>query len=293
MPSDGGQSFSFVQPFEHGRVSNMERTLVYGDTVFFKDREHSGFLTCKKRKLCMAVIEQLVPKAANNSPPEVKECCFTILPKLSYSHCQRLAKHLKANAAVPEQDWPDKVASKIANFRKLEKHESEQNAALILKMKGAAVTFGVTTMLYHIKSNSFLTLVKEGADKDKKALKLVLADEGCKSAWFDLLPGFKTSRLGDSIPFNSIIALRNTKNDVTVNVADDTPTGMAGTHEYMEKVHEVNCFVNATVFEMVPYKEPAKEDFDLLLSSGDIVTLYHADSDSYLVCRDKRYPLAL
>jgi len=268
-------------------VNMSTRSVQYGDVVFFKDLMHNGFLTCKKRKILMAVVEQL-KEGKQNSPPSINECCFTLLPKLSYSHIQRLLKHEKKHSTTPEAEWPEKIQRQIAKFRSLAKSEEGTNVALIGKMKGAAVSLGATIMLYHVKSSSYLTMMKEGADIDKNTLKLVIAPAGSKSAWFDLMPGFKTSKLGDTVPYEASVALRNTKNDVTLNVSDYLESGMNPSHEYVEVVHEVNCFVNAAVFAIMPFQMPSKDEFNLVLSSGDIVTLYHADSASSLVCRDSR-----
>jgi hypothetical protein len=262
-------------------------TVKFGHVVFFKDLIHGGFLTCKKRKILMAVVEQLSAKA-KDSPPDVNECCFTVLPKLSYSHVQRLQKHEKKHKDTPEDQWTEKIQNQIAKFRSLAANEEITNKALIGKMAGSNVNLGATIMLYHVKTAHYLTLVKEGADIDKNSLKLVIAPQGSKSAWFDLMPGFKTSKLGAPVPYTASISLRNTKNDVVLHCSDNLETGMTPAHPYIEKVIEVNCFVNPAVFSIQPFQKPSQDEFNLAVSSGDVVSLYHADSGSNLVSREGR-----
>ena len=262
--------------------------VVYGSTVYFQDFENNGFITCKKRKNCMVVIEELQKKAAK-CPPNIGDCCFEVIPKLAYSHVQRLAKREALYKNTPEEEWPDKIKDRIAKLRGLAEQEKTSNKALILKMKGALVTLGSTVLLYHPQTNCFLTLLKESADIDKNTLKLAVADDGSKGAWFDFMPAFKTSKLGDPIPFGQAVALRNTKNDVVVHVSNTIDTNMACSHPYIDKVHEVNCFVQQSTFGIFPFKPPADDSgHGLNLRSGNIVTLYHADTDAYLVCRDGR-----
>ena len=264
-----------------------DRMLQYGDTIFMKDLLRQGIFVCKKRKVCQAVIQQLTEEA-QDTPPDLKDSTFIVVPKLSYSHVQRMLKHEKMHNATPEDDWPDKIQRTVAKYRKLAKIEKGANKELVGKMQGSGVPLGSTIMLWHTKSESFLTMLKEGADKDTNALKLVLELEGTKSAWFDLLPGFKTSKVGDNLPYGSSVMLRSTKNDIPLHVSDEVDTGMPVPHHYCTRVIEVNCFVNPAVFAVYPYKEPSKKEYDLTLSSGDVISLYHADSDSSLVCRDGR-----
>lgn len=259
----------------------------FGDTIFFKDVFHHGVFACKKRKICQAVIQQLTEEA-EDTPPDLRDSCFVVYPKYSFSHVQRAKKHEKIHRETPEDDWPDKIQRTIGKYRKLAKDEKQKNKAMFSKVQGSDVALGATIMLYHTKSKCFLTMIKESADIDKNALKLVIEPEGSKNAWFDIIPGFKTSKTGGPVPFGSSVALRSTKNDITVSVSDHVESGMPLPHPYCEKVIEVNCFINPQVFIIDAYKEPNQKEYDLTLSSGDIISLYHTDSGSNLVCRDGR-----
>ena len=259
--------------------------VVYGNTVFFKDYENNGFITCKKRKNCMVVVEQLELKASV-APPNISDCCFELLPKLAYSHVQRLAKHEALYKGVSQEK---NKSEKLRKLRELARKEKLSNDALVVKMRGSIIALGSTVVLLHTQTNCFVTLQTEGADVDANSLKLALTEHGGKASWFDFMPAFKTSKPGDAIPWGQAVSLRNTKSDSYVHVSNNIPTNLSTSHPYIKEVHEVNGFVRQGAFGIFAFKPPVDDsEHGLTLSSGDIVTMYHADTDAFLVCRDGR-----
>lgn len=72
-------------------------------------------------------------------------------------------------------------------------------------------------------------------------------------------------------------------------MSDNIPTNLECSHPYIKEVHEVNGFVTSGTFGIFPFK-PVTVDVEhsLTLCSGDIVTMYHSDTDAFLVCRNGR-----
>jgi len=169
-------------------------------------------------------------------------------------------------------------------------HEEQgQNEKLLGKMRGAPVIYGATIQLYHERTGSYVTLLKERADVDGSKLKVSLHDDGNKNSWFQFNPGYKTGKMGETVKYPNVCILTSTKNDVNVHVSpkETADTKIQPGHDYVKEVLEVNGYVSGTVFRVFPYRLNRDPDiYQLEISSGEPVTLYHSDLEALLVCEN-------
>ena len=205
-----------------------EDVVKYGDTVVLHDFIQKGFLTARRQALCQLMVEVndfsrsaagAPPLSQNPYPraPEPADSCFRVTPKLAYSKFNAFVKataNIKDVKALDVKLNPTQIAA-----QKKMMEERDSNEKLISKMRGAPVIYGATIQLYHERTGSYVTLLKERADIDGSKLKVSLDEEGNKNSWFNFNPGYKTGKMGETVKYPNVCILNSTKNDVNVHVS--------------------------------------------------------------------------
>jgi len=281
-------------------MSSDANIVKYGDVVLLNDFVSKGFLTARRQKLCQMMIEVNdfdrsavgAPSYDDNPhprPPESADCCFRVVPKLAYSKLNAFTKSVRG---IKDPMAPEVVLSPNQQAALLKmQEEAVENARLQAKMRGSPVIYGSTIQLYHERTGTYVTLLKERADMDTSKLKVALDDEGNKNSWFQFNPGYKTGKMGETVQYPSVCCLTSTKNDVNIHVSSssEASTGIKPAHFFVTSVLEVNAFVQGTVFRVLPYRLNRDPEIrELEMSSGESFTLYHAETDGFLVCENGR-----
>jgi hypothetical protein len=269
--------------------------MMYGDVImlFYPNENRSlgpgGYVTCRKRNGPCVFVEQLPHELS--APPEVEDCLFTVLPKLSFSAQNRYKKLLRSldDATARSGDELAKLQNLLPSRLQLKEEEIQGNKNLSIKMKGSPVAFGSVIMLKHEASGTFLVMLKERAHADKNTLNVSVSEAaGSKDCWFNLMPAYKTMATGDDVLYASAaVKLLNTKSEVTVHVSTEVESGVPCAHTYITCVDEVNGNAEGSVLKVQPYK-PCSQDSSLSapLAGGEVITIFHSDVAAFLLMKD-------
>jgi hypothetical protein len=261
--------------------------VAYGDTVLLHDFGEGGYVTCRKRKGCCVMLEVLTE--GYEQPPKVADCLFQIIPKLAFSAYNRYHKAVRAAQGAPPETHKKNELAMEAKL-KLKEEEQKANQEFITKMQGTPITYGTVIMLKAVAAESYVTLLKERAEVDGSCLKLALTDDGGKEAWFEFNPGFKTGKLGEQVSYPSAVSLLNVKSEVYMHMSVEIDSKIPSPHPNVTRVCEANGGANASVLKILFYgQDQAKEMNSLAIKAGQVLTMYHADSEAYLVYTADRH----
>ncbi|VDM26609.1 unnamed protein product [Toxocara canis] len=131
------------------------------------------------------------------SPPKkFRDCLFRICPINRYAAQKQYwteQKKFQAGESLFEED----MLKKLKNAADKEK---EQNDMEYRKMLGVTVQYGGTIQLLHVKSDKYLTVMKNSPAKlERNAMKVYLDKTGNEGSWFYVEPVYKHSFLGDNV----------------------------------------------------------------------------------------------
>lgn len=217
-----------------------------------------------------------------DSPPKkFRDCLFRICPVNRYAAQKQYwteQKKFQAGESLFEED----MLKKLKNAADKEK---EQNDMEYRKMLGVTVQYGGTIQLLHVKSDKYLTIMKNSPAKlERNAMKVYLDKTGNEGSWFYVEPVYKHSFLGDNVNAGDRISLvpysYGSTSVTTGHIKPqlhlshmrltDHPTGC-----------EVNCLNELTEWQVFMFLQFDENQPDVV-KSGDVVRLFHADQQTFL-----------
>jgi len=189
---------------DDAEVRNLGNDIKYGDVIVIHDPINHGYFTARLQKKCHLMVEELEFPTRQHmftSPPESMDCLFKVTPKLFY------AAQSEYNSLMKRDDVEEEV---LAEAKKERAKELQINAGLCRKFRGVAVYFGSCVQFLHLKTNCYITMVKEQADADSERLKLILDEAGNENSWFFFNIAYKTMKMGANIPYKVLtLTLKN------------------------------------------------------------------------------------
>ncbi|VDD89339.1 unnamed protein product [Enterobius vermicularis] len=221
------------------------------------------------------------------SPPKkFRDCLFRICPVNRYAAQKQYwteQKKFQAGESVFEED----MLKKLKNAADKEK---EQNDMEYRKMLGVPVQYGGTIQLLHVKSDKYLTVMKNSPAKlERNAMKVYLDKTGNEGSWFFVEPVYKHSFLGDSLTKLQV----NAGDRISLVPYSYGSASGAGSH-VKPQIHlshmklldhptacEVNCLNELTEWQVFMFLQFDENQPDIV-KSGDVVRLFHADQQTFL-----------
>jgi len=140
-------------------------------------------------------------------------------PKFAYSAQEKMLEKLKSFKLTPQTWDPDEVRADIPKetqselllLAKEEEEERENNEQVINKSVGRTIDFGDIVQLKHVRSGYFLTVMRERARQEPTAMSIQAIPFGSVLSQFVLVPGFKTSKLGEKVTYGVAVQLESAK----------------------------------------------------------------------------------
>ncbi|VDK31371.1 unnamed protein product [Gongylonema pulchrum] len=163
--------------------------------------------------------------------------------------------------------------------------EKEQNDMEYQKMLGVNVQYGGTVQLLHVKSDKYLTVLKNSpARLERNAMKVYLDKNGNEGSWFYVEPVYKHSFLGDNVNAGDRISLVPYSYSPTSTTSGHIKPQLHLSHMRLPDYQagfEVNCLNELTEWQVFMFLQ-FDENHNNILKSGDVVRLFHADQQTFL-----------
>lgn len=217
------------------------------------------------------------------------DCLFQLCPKFAYSAQEKMLEKLKSYKLTPQTWNPNletshlskEAQSELLLLAKEEKDERENNEMVINKSVGRTIDFGDIVQLKHVRSGMFLTVMRERARQEPTAMSIQAIPFGNVLSQFVVVPGFKTSKLGEKVTYGVAVQFESAKQlGVFMHATDAVDSSQ---EELITSIHEVNGSAEGGRFKMVPYHSKAKSKASSKqVHGGSIVTLYHRESASLM-----------
>ncbi|VDK41879.1 unnamed protein product [Anisakis simplex] len=212
---------------------------------------------------------------------DIVDCLFRICPINRYAAQKQYwteQKKFQAGESLFEED----MLKKLKNAADKEK---EQNEMEYRKMLGVTVQYGGTVQLLHVKSDKYLTVMKNSPAKlERNAMKVYLDKTGNEGSWFYVEPVYKHSFLGDNVNAGDRISLVPYSYGST-----SVSTGHIKPQIHLSQMRlsdhpsacEVNCLNELTEWQVFMFLQFDENQPDIV-KSGDVVRLFHADQQTFL-----------
>ena len=110
-------------------------------------------------------------------------------------------------------------SAELSQLKQRMEREIQQNALEAARYLGKAVAYGEAIQLFHIQTQSYLTVARESAEMQKDCLKLSIDKQGSKYSHFSLLPYFNYQKDGDLIKLTDKIRLWNRKSQQFIHLS--------------------------------------------------------------------------
>uniref|UniRef100_A0AAF5RY03 Inositol 1,4,5-trisphosphate receptor n=5 Tax=Wuchereria bancrofti TaxID=6293 RepID=A0AAF5RY03_WUCBA len=217
-----------------------------------------------------------------DSPPKkFRDCLFRVCPINRYAAQKQFWTEQK-KFQVGESLFEEDMLKKLKHAADKEK---EQNDMEYKKVLGVNVQYGGTIQLLHVKSDKYLTVLKNSPAKlERNAMKVYLDKNGHEGSWFYVEPVYKHSFLGDNVNGGDRISLvpysycpiSNTTGHIKPQLhlshlsLPDHPIGF-----------EVNCSNELTEWQVLMFLQ-FDENQENIVKSGDVVRLFHAEQQTFL-----------
>ncbi|MFH4978380.1 hypothetical protein AB6A40_005089 [Gnathostoma spinigerum] len=216
------------------------------------------------------------------SPPKkFRDCLFRVCPVNRYAAQKQYwaeQKRFQAGESAFEEDMLKKLKNAADK-------EREQNEMEYRKMLGVPVQYGGTIQLLHVKSDKYLTVMRNSPAKlERNAMKVYLDKTGNEGSWFYVEPVYKHSFLGDNVNAGDRISLVPYSYGST-----STTPGHIKTQIHLSHIRlpdhpsgcEVNCLNEPTEWQIFMFLQFDENQPDVV-KSGDVVRLFHADQQTFL-----------
>ncbi|VDM99149.1 unnamed protein product [Thelazia callipaeda] len=163
--------------------------------------------------------------------------------------------------------------------------EKEQNDMEYKKMLGVSVRYGGTIQLLHVKSDKYVTVLKNSpARQERNAMKVYLDKNGNEGSWFYVEPVYKHSFLGDNVNAGDRISLVPYSHGPMAKSIGHIKPQLHLSHFNLPdhpSGNEVNCLNEPTGWQVLMFLQ-FDENEKTVVKSGDVVRLFHAEQQTFL-----------
>ncbi|KAL3982635.1 RIH domain family protein [Acanthocheilonema viteae] len=217
-----------------------------------------------------------------DSPPKkFRDCLFRVCPINRYAAQKQFwteQKKFQAGESLFEEDM-------LKKLKHTADKEKEQNDMEYKKMLGVNVQYGGTIQLLHVKSDKYLTVLKNSPAKlERNAMKVYLDKNGNEGSWFNVEPVYKHSFLGDNVNAGDRISLVPYSYCPTSNIAGHIKPQLHLSHLSLPDYpvgFEVNCSNELTEWQVLMFLQFDENEANIV-KSGDVVRLFHAEQQTFL-----------
>uniref|UniRef100_A0A158Q836 Inositol 1,4,5-trisphosphate receptor n=1 Tax=Elaeophora elaphi TaxID=1147741 RepID=A0A158Q836_9BILA len=217
-----------------------------------------------------------------DSPPKkFRDCLFRVCSMNRYAAQKQFwteQKKFQAGESLFEEDM-------LKRLRHAAQKEKEQNDMEYKKMLGVNVQYGGTIQLLHVKSDKYLTVLKNSPAKlERNAMKVYLDKNGNEGSWFHVEPVYKHSFLGDNVNAGDRISLVPYSYCPTSNTTGHIKPQLHLSHLSLPDYpagFEVNCLNELTEWQVLMFLQ-FDENQENIVKSGDVVRLFHAEQQTFL-----------
>uniref|UniRef100_A0A915PLW3 Inositol 1,4,5-trisphosphate receptor n=1 Tax=Setaria digitata TaxID=48799 RepID=A0A915PLW3_9BILA len=217
-----------------------------------------------------------------DSPPKkFRDCLFRICPVNRYAAQKQFwteQKKFQTGESLFEEDM-------LKKLKHAADKEKEQNDMEYKKMLGVNVQYGGAIQLLHVKSDKYLTVLKNSPAKlERNAMKVYLDKNGNEGSWFHVEPVYKHSFLGDNVNAGDRISLVPYSYRPTSSTAGHIKPQLHLSHLSLPDHpigFEVNCSNEPTEWQVLMFLQ-FDENQTNIVKSGDVVRLFHAEQQTFL-----------
>jgi len=173
-----------------------EGQIHYGDVIVLADVASGGFVSSGgfdgAESLTVLVERHFNPSL---SVPNIADCCFQVLPKLSFTQAKSASAYLKESGigGVALRNWhehvinknqDDAVCQQLLQYDVRLQEENEANAAELKRWWGQPVMSGMIVMLKHVSSSKYLVQLRYRSTVSALSFRVELHELGSKaSSW--------------------------------------------------------------------------------------------------------------
>ncbi|KAK4470965.1 hypothetical protein MN116_006470 [Schistosoma mekongi] len=149
---------------------------------------------------------------------------------------------------------------------------------------GSVVYYGSIVELVHVKSNKVLRARKELSPQFKDAtVYFTLEEYEGDESWFIIQPSYKHKQMGDPVVIGDKVIIFACRAGCALNIEHINPS--VKHNKLMTNInhHGINDHSNTTSWEINLYLS-YQENLEHILKGGDIIRLFHSDSEKFLTC---------
>lgn len=268
-------------------------TLHIGDVVSFytegrsrqSDSDNPSVINCGFLSTLGLVDDRCIVENGDGgpeSPPKkFRDCLFRICPVNRYAAQKQYWTEQK-KFQNGERTFEEDMLKKLKNAAD---KENEQNDMEYRKMLGVPVQYGGTIQLLHVKSDKYLTVMKNSPAKlERNAMKVYLDKTGNEGSWFFVEPVYKHSFLGDNVNAGDRISLVPYSYGSASGIGSHVKPQIHLSHMRLldhSTACEVNCLNELTEWQVFMFLQFDENQPDIV-KSGDVVRLFHADQQTFL-----------
>ena len=294
------------------RTRRMEESVAkgyvrFGDVIilYTQSQIHQvgrGYLTCD------GIIDDgvRVHVAPKQFPKAIHQCLFQVVPMKQYAaqeeYDEKVAQLLMEGKSKTDPDIKEylEALKESADKEKMMNEDSNHRRMV----EGEIVRYGSTIQLKHLTTFKYLH-VDTGmlAPQEKDATLCELTDRESNRCWLTILPRYSVRSVGDDVQALDEIKLASTlKPDQFLHMADQPAAHLKPYFPPDGVLHEGNCaheasgwtihlFRLGTTFVKKAQKEMLGSMTKLStksLKTSTLVTIFHAETQSYLTCSSKK-----
>lgn len=265
--------------------------------------------------------------------PNFEQCVFQICHPKSYSARKgfyQFKENLEIKLALgkkkPHNDASNssEISSQLHQLEQRMEREVQQNKLEAERNLGRPVLYGQAVQLFHMQTQSYLTVARESAEMQKDCMRLGLDKEGSPYSYFEILPYSSFQKDGENVKLSDQIRLFNRKSNQFIHLSyyrfnmSDEESGVIHHHHQNETVsyseialaavkssknknkysydtrREVNVS-NSTaftrwrlrLFSSYAHSSSTNVMNERYLKVGDVIRIFHKELDGYLTVNDQ------
>lgn len=214
--------------------------------------------------------------AAPTAPSDFERCIFEVVPRLKYDMQVNLDDLLSNYGRDRDsigiyEDGDPLVERQVKALVQQVESETKENTAEYRRTVGKDVVYGHIVQLRHIKSKSYLSLtVKEAAEIEKDAMRIVLEKEGSEGSWFIIAPRLKMRSEGEAVNLGDQVAFISRKfNNFLFCSMKLSRTEVCGSPL-------------ASPWRVIPFAPFVPQASTRCLKAGDVIRIFHKEIDGFL-----------
>lgn len=283
--------------FRKKKAADLSGQLKAGDLIYLTlagndtDNSNGGFLTaegyCDARVGLTPVASAVAPEA---QPRRFERCLFRVVQKLSYEASKTHVKMQRKASITADQIQ--------AMMEKVEKEEIQNDNLTKVSITNQSIKYGQIIQLQHVNSNKFLSMKRATQARLEKGNYMLELAQGSEMAWFAFKPRYKIRSEGGPVYIHDQILLVNTKmsegnTDHHVHVsASQFSKAEDAEEKYEANLAAIGQYTSA--WRLNGYLTGLDGGLrDKLIKYGDMVRMYHPESESFLAgtCNTNRIKL--